>query len=169
MGRIQAWTIVLGTVLAVVATSWNIAQAAPDPTPPLVTAYADQMSVTCATPGGTLAPRVSPDRADLNGDGLLDWVFDSSRLPCMATSSMAKQYGALVTVFLATPDGRATPAFQKAAHGAHLEKIAGKARLVLTLAGVSCDEAKSETRCDRALNWRPETRRFDLATPITLK
>ena len=127
-------------------------------TPKIVTAYAAQMAAMCPAS----AP-VAPDRADLNGDGRLDWVFDSNRQSCAATSSMAKTYGSLVTVFLATPQGDAAPAFQQAAFGAHLERIAGKTRLILTLAGVACGETKPEARCERAVSWAAGAKRFELA------
>lgn len=131
-------------------------------TPPVVNSYAVQQAALCRNgPDGTTIPAAA-DRADLNSDGLLDWIFDASRQPCVAGNPMAKEYGALVTVFLATPEGDARPGLQMATHGARLERVAGKTRLILTLAGAECGEAQASTRCDRPVVWSAQEKRLNL-------
>jgi hypothetical protein len=160
-------TLRMATAVAMGLVAVSAHAAPSDGTPKLVSAYAQQMVLMCPLAKG--AAPVAPDRADLNGDGLLDWVFDSSRQTCAATSSMAKTYGSLVTVFLATPQGDAQPAFQRAGFGAHMERVAGKARLIVTVAGSDCGEAKPEARCDRAVTWTATTKRLELAPISTQK
>lgn len=156
------------TILALLAGAATFVghgvQAAPTGQDPrLVAAYAKQMVTMCPTGPGGAPTQVAPDRVDLNADGRPDWVFDSSRSPCASANLMAKTYGSLVTIFLATPEGDAQPGFQRAAYGAHLERQAGKARLVLVLGGADCGGDKPESRCTKAVSWNAKEQRLELA------
>lgn len=135
-------------------------------TPPLVQAYVSQLAQQCA---GGLSPAAAlglANRIDLNGDKLEDWVVDGSRYSCPTRAKDFARSGALVTVFLGRADGRALPAFQRAAHGANLERRPdGRYVLSVTVAGGDCGVADTAIRCSRQLVWLPNQGQFTLAEP----
>jgi hypothetical protein len=138
-------------------------------TPTLVNAYAQQLVAQC---GGAMTPSLEDSviqRIDLNGDKLDDWVIDASRYPCPTRPAVFADTGQVVTVFMGVADGRALPAFQRAAFGARLEgKPETGYSLWLTLGGADCGETGPKARCDRRLAWGAKTRRFELV-PLDAK
>lgn len=149
--------------------AWGAATAGWAQTPPkLVNAYAEQLVGMCRASAGSPSVQAALLRADLNADGRLDWIVDAGRYPCPGRPAVAVQAGAPVTVFLATEDGGAAPAFQRLAQAAQLQRAAsGEMRLWLTLGGGDCGEADLAARCERRLTWLPDSRRFELQAPTT--
>lgn len=155
------WTVIalpmLGLGLAAPA-------AAQDP-PKLVAAYMAQLGQLCG-PRPPGAPVAAPDRADLNGDGRLDWIVDAGREPCPGRPKAVVAAGSPVTIFLNTAEGIAAPAFQTAAFGSRLQRTtAGNLAFWVTVGGADCGEAAAQARCERQVVWRPTARRFELQAP----
>lgn len=132
-------------------------------TPAILNAYVAQVGAMChrSEKGDALLTAVA-QRADLNGDGIDDWVIDVGKA-CPTSTGPTREYGSQVTVFRGTKEGDAFPAFQQAAFASRLERVAGKTRLVLTLGGGSCGLPTAGARCDRVVVWTARTSRFDLA------
>lgn len=128
--------------------------------PPLVSAYLKQLAQACGE--AAAAGRLTPDRVDLNRDGVDDWVVDSARRPCAKPTTAASHQGDLLTVFVSLKDGRTVPAFQAVTHGSRLERVSGVTTLWVSVSGTDCGEADPAARCDRRLAWRPEAFRFVL-------
>ncbi|UTP39761.1 hypothetical protein M9M90_00865 [Phenylobacterium sp. LH3H17] len=145
--------MILGTALA------NPSTAQPSGEPPLVSAYLEQLAQAC---GGAAAGRLSPDRVDLNRDGVDDWVVDAARRPCVKPVAGLARQGDLLTVFVSLKDGRTVPAFQAVTHGSRLERLSGVTTLWVSVSGADCGEPDPAARCDRRLAWRPEAFRFVL-------
>ncbi|WP_340643899.1 hypothetical protein [Phenylobacterium sp.] len=156
----------LGKVCVVMALALaGSAGAATTGTPPLVAAYAKQLTARCPEVKG----RPFGDQVDLNGDKIDDWVIDATRHGCGASNSLQAENGALVTVFMGAADGMAYPAFQQAAFGSRLERTGGSTRLVVTVAGPPCEADSMTVKCDRILRWSALRKRFELAqaTPLS--
>lgn len=153
--RAAHWAVLLAASLA---ANGSVAQTSAEP--PLVTAYLKQLAQACGD-GGT-SGRSEPDRVDLNGDGVDDWVVDASRRPCAKPAATLSRQGDLLTVFVTLKDGRTVPAFQATTHGSRLERVSGLTSLWVTVSGPACGGPDETTRCDRRLAWRPEAFRFVL-------
>lgn len=110
--------------------------------------------------------------ADLNGDGITDYVIDNASYDCDgAVSAMSNgQSGAGVEVLVGGPGNTATPAYENSVYAATIETVGGKSTLWLDLAGVPCGQTNAARipfsnwkSCSRALAWNATTRKFVLA------
>jgi hypothetical protein len=133
-----------------------------------VAAYTRKLAEQCGPlPAGATAPTLV-ERADLNGDGEIDWIVDAGRYPCPGRPALATEAGTQVTVFKGQKGVGAVPAFQRATFGSRLQRAAdGSVSLSMTLGGADCGGEDRQVRCERRLVWRAAEGRFDLvpATP----
>jgi len=112
------------------------------------------------------------ERADLNGDGITDYVLDDSELQCYGASGSVGMFGNRngggVTVFLGRADGKAEKVFYYSAFGAKIDYVGKQAKLYLGMAGTYCGQTpESEKRdgyekCSRPLKWNDKSRRFQI-------
>ena len=109
-------------------------------------------------------------RADLNGDGINDYVVDDGELQCYGTDGVGifgNRNGG-VTVFLGRADGEAEKAFYYSVFGSKIYYVGKQAKLYLGMAGTYCGQMpESEKRdgyekCSRPLKWNDKLRRFEI-------
>ena len=146
-----------GLAIAVLATPLAARAAGP---PPAVAAYAQQLVDRCHQLGGQAAS-APPRRADLNGDGLDDWLIQEGPGDCVG--SAAGPGGGQVTIFVGQADGGALPSFQQGIHGLRIERARGKPTLWLAVSGRLCGASGAQQpaiRCDRLLVWKPDVGAF---------
>ncbi len=127
---------------------------------------------TCREAGG--APGKSPDLvryADLNGDGIGDYVVDWAAHDCQgAVSAMVNgQSGSMVVVLAGGPGNIAAEAYSASVYGAKIETIAGKSTLWVDVAALDCGQRNAATMpfarwkfCSRPLAWNAARRAFVL-------
>ena len=127
----------------------------------------------CRNFGGK--PGNSPDMlrsADLNGDGVRDYVTDLNNYRCDgAASAMGSgQSGAAVTVYVGGPTNSAIQVWAGTVHASKIETTAGKSRLWVDVAGGSCGQRNADRIpfanwqfCSRELVWNAKKQTFDFA------
>lgn len=145
----------------------------PQRLPAAVQAHVAGLHKECREYGGSPGP--APDlvkSADLNGDGLADYVVNIGAYVCEGAASAlaAGQSGAGVTVFAGGPGGTATQAFSDTVYAANIETKAGKAQVFMEVGGAACGQRNAAnvpfsnwTFCARPLVWNPAKRVFDYA------
>jgi hypothetical protein len=145
------------------------ASCAADPgMPAAVTTQLDSIVAECVAAGGKALTSNAVVRADLNADGLQDYVVYTGAINCEGAPSIYGDREKDVSVFIGDSTGSAENAFGDAAFGIRIEGEGVAARLWLTVAGPGCGKAAapdfaSEKFCDRALLWNAETRMLDYA------
>lgn len=115
--------------------------------------------------------------ADLNGDGITDFIKDLAYYNCegAASAMSAGQSGSAVTIFIGAPGGVAIEAYHAVVQGARLIGPPGKQRLYVGVMGPDCGQKNAARMamvdvavCQRPLNWKPEKKTFVLA-PLSEK
>lgn len=125
------------------------------------------MDAMCRDVGGQPGDKEGLLRAaDLNGDGLSDWVLDQGLYVCNGAASLfGGSGGSSVMVWAGLPGGGASQPFGQAAFGAKIEN----GRVWLAVGGGFCGQntaglSRAEmTYCERPLAWDARTRKFDFA------
>jgi hypothetical protein len=124
--------------------------------------YVRQMVAQCGGKGTPTAVGQLMQRADLNGDGVAEWIVDAGRSPC-PTKRPASSPGAQVTVFKQAEGGQVLPAFQYVAQSTSLERRPGGSHVLwLSLAGAGCGGEDPKAQCQRPVVWLAKEARFDL-------
>jgi hypothetical protein len=163
---------VLSVVAALfVATSLH---AASPPLPAAVAKAVKETAAICTEVGGKADMSQAVKRADLNGDGIEDYVLDVGSVNCDGAASVYGDREKGVLVYVGDGKGGATEAFNDMSYGVTLEGTGPAAKLWLTVSGQACGKppAKdfaSEKFCDRAIVWNAKTRKFDFAPVSTVK
>lgn len=151
--------------LVVALMAAGVAQAQGRPPAPVLAAVQamDTMCREFGTPGdksGLLRA------ADLNGDGVADWVLDEGAYVCEGAASLfGGSGGSQVSVWAGRRDGGASEPFTHGAFGAVIDG----GRLWLMVGGEMCGQktaglARAEYEgCRRPLAWDARTGRFDFA------
>jgi hypothetical protein len=167
-------------------TNWTLAAlavltagpAAAQPRPPgyapaSLTKDVLELHAQCRDAGGT--PGKSPGLvqvADLNGDGLTDYLLDINRYNCEGAASAmgAGQSGAAVAIYVGGPGNTAQKVFSGLAFEAKVEGAAPKARVWLTIQGLDCGQRNAasvsmanQVGCTRPLNWNSAGHTFRYA------
>jgi hypothetical protein len=150
------------------------AQAAAPPLPAVVAKAVKDTAAICTEVGGKPDTSNAVKRADLNGDGIEDYVLDGGSVNCDGAASIYGDREKGVLVYVGDGKGGATEAFNDMSYGMTLEGAGPTAKLWLTVSGLSCGKppAKdfaSENFCDRAIVWNAKTRKFDFAPVSTVK
>jgi hypothetical protein len=149
-------------------------QAAAPPLPAVVAKAAKETAAICSEVGGKADTSNAVKRADLNGDGIEDYVLDVGAVNCDGAASIYGDREKGVIVYVGDGKGGATEAFNDMSYGMTIEGAGPAAKLWLTVSGQSCGKppAKdfaSENFCDRSLVWNAKTRKFDYAPVSTVK
>lgn len=158
----RAWGTIAGLAVCVAASTVS-AQGRP---PAAVLAAVQDMDTMCrefGTPGdksGLL------QTADLNGDGVTDWVLDQGVYVCNGAASLfGGTGGSPVSVWAGQPGGGASAPFTHYAQGARIES----GRVWLTVGGELCGKGKAGLSradmeyCERPLAWNARAGTFDWA------
>jgi len=138
--------------------------------PAAVQAYVGALNKDCRGYGGKPGP--SPDlvkSADLNGDGLADYLVNVGAYACEGAASAmgAGQSGADVAIFTGGPGGTAALAYEDTVYEAEIETKAGRSQVLMSVAGLRCGQKNAADLpfaawafCKRPLAWNPGTRKF---------
>lgn len=153
---------------------------APKQMPIAVQRYIAGLADECKGYGGK--PGKSPaliDLADLNGDGMLDYIIDKGAFNCDGAGASAMsngQSGSDLTVFVGTADGNATQAYTASVYGAELDKTTHPPTLWVAVSGKLCGQKNADKLpvaslkgCKRPLAWNAAQRRFDYGPPSQIK
>ncbi len=145
--------------------------------PPAVQEELAELFQMCREAGGKPhAQKSMLLRADLNGDGIGDYVLDPDGLYCDGAASLfSGSGGRIITVFAGTPAGNARVVFEHGADDILLERKAVPPRLYLGVGGELCGQrVTSKTSraqfqsCLRPLQWDRFSQTFDFA-PVSQK
>jgi hypothetical protein len=122
----------------------------------------------CTSAGGTAGTQTAIKRADFNGDGNDDFVFDVGSIQCEGAASIYGDREKLVQVFIADGAGGATSGYRGLVYGVKLEGTGKDAKVWVTMAGKGCgkEPAKSfseESFCNRQIVWNAETKKIEIA------
>lgn len=117
--------------------------------------------------------KTNPDnivqRADINGDGITDYMFFDSNIYCEAGASFRQGNGGVgVVIFAGIKNGGAIEAFGKTVSGARIEKSGSKNVVWVAVGGGYCGQENLKSKadaisCDRPLVWDSKTEKFDFA------
>jgi hypothetical protein len=128
----------------------------------------------CREVGGKPQARDAVKTADLNGDGVADYVFFLGWMWCDGAASLYGDREKGISVYIGDGKGGATTAFSGAAFDAKIEGSGASAKLWLDVMGQTCGRKPaanfaSESFCSRALAWNAKTRTFDFAPVSTVR
>lgn len=151
-----------------------LVRAAAPPLPAAVAAAVKEFADICRDVEGKPDTREAVKRADLNGDGIEDYVVDVAGIVCTGAWSIFGDREKSVSVYVGDGKGAAVSAFSDTAYGASLEVRGKSAQLWLTVSGMECGrkparDFASESFCDRSLVWNAAARRFDYAPVNTVR
>lgn len=118
----------------------------------------------CTGVGGKAMTNDAVKRADLNGDGMEDFVLDVGGINCDGAASIYGDREKGVAVYVGDGKGGATHAFSDSVYGSKIE--GGK--LWLGVAGERCGRKRAadfagESFCDRPIAWNAAAKKFDYA------
>ena len=115
------------------------AQAAAAPPLPAVVAKAvKEVAAVCNENGGKANMTNAVKRADLNGDGIEDYVLDVGSVNCDGAASVYGDREKGVLVYVGDGKGGATEAFNDMSYGVTLEGTGSAAKLWLAVSGQLC-------------------------------
>jgi hypothetical protein len=156
----------LSALVALAALAAGPANAQPRPpgyAPAAVTKDVLELHALCRDAGGK--PGKSPglvQTADLNGDGLTDYLLDINRYNCEGAASAmgAGQSGAVVSIYAGGPGDTAKKVFSGLAFEANIQGTSPKTRVWLTIQGLDCGQRNAasvsmanQIGCTRPLDW----------------
>jgi hypothetical protein len=168
--RIERFVAASVVVLFCCAT----AHAAAPPLPTVVAKAVREIAAVCNENDGKADMTNAVKHADLNGDGIEDYVLDVGSVNCVGAASVYGDRAKGVIVYVGDGKGGATEAFNDNSYGATLDGAGPAAKLWLTVSGRLCgkppaQDFASENFCDRSLVWNAKTRKFDYAPVSTVK
>lgn len=167
--RTASRIIPLPLVLAVA-----LAGAAEPKLPAPVAAWVKAAADVCREVEGKPTVTNAVQRADLNGDGVEDYLVSVEGIQCDGAASIYGDREKALAVLVGDGKGGATEAFADSAFGTRIERDGAKAKLWLAVMGAQCGKkpAKdfaSETFCERPLLWDSAKRKFDYAPVSSVK
>ena len=101
-------------------------------------------AAVCTEVGGKADTSNAIKRADLNGDGIEDYVLDVGSVNCDGAASVYGDREKGVIVYVGDGKGGATEAFNDMSYGMTLEGTGPAAKLWLTVSGQSVRQAAGE-------------------------
>lgn len=141
--------------------------------PPIVRNAVAALDKDCRGFGGK--PGKAPDllrAADINADGVRDYVIDLNNYRCDgAASAMGSgQSGAALTVYVGGPSNSAIQVYSDTVYASKIQTIAGKAQLWVDVAAASCGQRNAANIpfarwefCSRQLVWNEAKQTFAYA------
>ncbi len=108
-------------------------------------------------------------RADLNHDGLTDFIIFTYSIYCeLGAAFMWGNGGIPVGIYVGTPDGNASYAFDKTVWSVYIEQEGNKSVVWVGVGGGYCGQKHFKSRadairCDRKLLWDSNTQQFEFA------
>ncbi len=144
------------------------------PLPAIVAASLKSLDDTCREVGGKPLNSEVVKRVDLNADGKGDFVVDVGLANCDGAASVYGDREKGMAVYVGDDMGGATEAFSDSVYGATIEGTGPAAKLWLTVTAHRCGKKPavdfaSENFCDRALVWKPQTKKFEYAPVSTVR
>lgn len=127
--------------------------------PQVVQKVLGEMMKDCKEAGGK--PAKSPGLltvADLTGDGQPDFVIDQGAFNCDGAASLfSGSGGSAMSVYVGTPEGQATAAFDTGSFGVKVDKDSKPAKLSVMVGGPLCGQkvTPKTARSDMKSCWRP--------------
>ncbi|CAN5232971.1 hypothetical protein BH11PSE2_BH11PSE2_19900 [soil metagenome] len=138
--------------------------------PVSVNAAIGSLVAECTRAGGKAQPAANVSiGADLNGDGLTDWVINEGAFKCPGSAQLfGGASGASIMVFAGEPGGDAKQSFSGYGFGVALNGPAAKRVLWIKTTGVACGQRSAtrkedEISCDRPVQWNAAAKRFEMA------
>ena len=125
---------VAASVVAFFCCATAQAAAAP-PLPAVVAKAVKDTAAVCTEVGGKADTTNAIKRADLNGDGIEDYVLDVGSVNCDGAASVYGDREKGVLVYVGDGKGGATEAFNDMSYGMTLEGTGSAAKLWLTVSG----------------------------------
>ncbi|MEZ5474637.1 MAG: hypothetical protein R3E72_06480 [Steroidobacteraceae bacterium] len=167
VSRSPSVSMCLLAALAVMANA-NAAEKLPAP----VAKAMRDIAAVCSDVGGKPQMKDALQRADLNADGLMDYVVNVAGVNCEGAVSVYGDREKGVMVFTADAKAGAHEAFNDSVYGVRLERSQSSARLWLTVSGEGCGKKPaanfaSEAFCERPLVWNAKTGKFAYA-PVSM-
>jgi len=107
-------------------------------------------------------------RADLNGDGIDDYVIEDGYVPCEAGASFRHGNGGTGVIIFAGTSNGAIKAFDKTVFGISIEGASSKPVAWVAVGGHYCGQKTfvsraAAIRCDRPLIWNASSKQFNFA------
>jgi hypothetical protein len=166
--------VIAMTILANAQAADTAATAAPARLPAAVAADVKSNADMCREVGGKPETRDAVKLADLNADGIADYVFFLGWMSCEGAASLYGDRDKGVSVYVGDGKGGATAAWSGSAFDAKIEGSGSSAQLWLDVMGQSCGhkpaaDFASENFCSRALAWNAKSRKFDFAPVSTVR
>jgi hypothetical protein len=173
MKRELAAAAAAGAIMLSLAFGVTTARAEPALPAPVAAAVKENADL-CKEVGATANTADAAKRADLSGDGNLDYVFFVGWIHCPGSASLYGDREKAVTVFAGDAAGGAAPAFSGMVYDVKLEGTAPALKLWLTVSGSACGKPPApdfahESFCDRALAWNAKSKKFDFAPVATVR
>ncbi|MEO8445704.1 MAG: hypothetical protein ABI567_11925 [Gammaproteobacteria bacterium] len=139
----------------------------------VVAALAD-LAAQCSGVEGTPHTEQAVQQGDLNGDGQTDFVLYAGWINCENAASIYGDREKFLAVFAGDGSGGAAEAFSGQVFDAKIEGTGASARLWLSTMGEGCGQPPaadfaSESFCDRAIDWKAGTGRFEYAPVATVR
>jgi hypothetical protein len=155
-------------VLSLLVAAGSIAAAAEPKLPAPVSAWLKGAADLCREVEGKPSLTDAVKRADLNGDGVEDYVVTVEGIRCEGAASIYGDREKAMAVFVGDDKGGATQAFSDSAFGLEVKPDGARSKLWLTVMGQQCGrkpakDFASEAFCERPLLWDPARRMFDCA------
>lgn len=107
-------------------------------------------------------------KADLNDDGMMDYVLEDAYVECEAGAAFRHGNGGTgVIIFAGAKDG-AVKAYDNTVSGINLEQKDSKTTAWISVGGSYCGQKNMKSRadaisCDRPLVWNAKKNQFDFA------
>jgi hypothetical protein len=167
-------TIVLAASVLSCLLSGAAAHAQSSKLPAVVATDLKAVAAQCVEVGGKALTTEAVKRADLNGDGMEDFVLDVGSINCDGAAGIYGDREKGVTVYVGDGTGGAKSAFSDSVYGATIEGTGPAATLWLTVSGQQCGKKPAadfarENFCDRSIAWNAKTQKFDYAPVSTVR
>lgn len=148
--------------------------AAAAPLPEAVAHELETLAYVCRLSSGRpYGFRHAVEQADLNGDGIDDYVVDDGELQCYGGSGIfGSRQGGGVSVFVGRAGGGAEKSFFHGAFGSRIDYTGRHATAYLGVAGALCGQRREDEerygyeKCSRPLKWNAQARRFEIDTTV---
>jgi hypothetical protein len=165
-------SFVLSFLVALSCLHSPIAVAADESLPDEIGKRLSEMSEECADMGEHRAKggRETVKSADLNGDGVADYVFYEGDYKCEGAASEfapTAAAGVPATLFLGSKDGNAVEAWSSNVWGTRIKRVDGVETLIVDVAGLDCTDKPAKdiasmARCQRQVRYDRQSGKWQM-------